>query len=72
MSHQLSFSYKGMGLHGLNQYLARIHVLAQGQNAVTPVRLEPATPQSRDKLSILLSHCAPLGGMIEIAKYFIY
>ena len=30
-------------LPGLNQYLARINVLAQGHNAVTPVRLEPAT-----------------------------
>ena len=35
-SPQQSFSYKGTGLSGLNQY-ARINVLAQGQNAVTQV-----------------------------------
>ena len=29
-SHQQSFSYKGTGLPGLNQYYARINVLAQG------------------------------------------
>ena len=45
-SHQQSFSYKGTGLPGLNQYSARINVLAQGHNTVTPVRLEPATPWS--------------------------
>ena len=28
-----------------------INVLAQGHNAVTPVRLKPAAPQSRDKHS---------------------
>ena len=33
--------------------------LAQGHNAVTPVRLEPAVPQSRVKHSLPLSHCAP-------------
>ena len=43
-SHQQSFSYKGTGLPGLNLYLAKINVLAQGQNAVTRVRLEPAAP----------------------------
>ena len=40
------FSYKETGLPGLNQYSARINVLAQGHNAVTPVRLEPAAPRS--------------------------
>ena len=40
------FSYKGAGLPGLNQYLARINVLAQGHNTVTPVRLESAAPWS--------------------------
>ena len=38
-----------MGLQGLNQYQARINVLAQGHNTVTPVRLQPATPRSRVK-----------------------
>ena len=32
--------YIGTGLPGLNEYLARIDVLAHGHNAVTPVRLE--------------------------------
>ena len=49
MSHQQSFSYKGTGLPGLNQYSARINVLAQGHNTVTPVWLEPAAPRSRVK-----------------------
>ena len=35
----------------MNQYYARINVLAQGHNAVTPVRLEPAAPRSRVKHS---------------------
>ena len=48
-SHQQSFSYKGTGLLGLN--LARINVLAQGHNAVTPVRLEPAALLSQVKHS---------------------
>ena len=51
MSHQQSFSYKGTDLPGLNQYEARINVLAQGHNAVTPVRLEPAALRSRVKHS---------------------
>ena len=51
MSHQQSFSYKGTGLPWLNQYLARINVLAQGHNAVMPVRLEPAALRSRVKHS---------------------
>ena len=51
MSHQQSFSYVGTGHPGLSQYQARINVLAQGHNTVTPVRLEPATPWSRDKHS---------------------
>ena len=58
MSHQQSFSYKGTGLPGLNQYLARIYVLAQGHNTVTPVRLEP-TALSHESSTIALSHCAP-------------
>ena len=41
-SHQQCFSYKGTGLPGLNQYLARINVLALGHKAVTPLRLEPS------------------------------
>ena len=42
----MSFSYIGTGLPGLNQYLARINVLAQGHNTVMPVRLEPMDPRS--------------------------
>ena len=42
----MSFSYIGMGLPWLNQYLARINVLAQGYNAVMLVRLEPMAPRS--------------------------
>ena len=42
----MSFSYIWMGLPGLNHYLARINVLAQGHNTVTPVRLVSMTPRS--------------------------
>ena len=42
----MSFSYIGKGLPWLNQYLARINVLAQGYNVVTLVRLEPMAPRS--------------------------
>ena len=42
----MSFSYIGMGLPWLNQYLVRINVLAEGYNAVTLVRLEPMAPRS--------------------------
>ena len=39
------FSYVGTGLPGLNQYYEQsIKCLAQGHNAVPPVRLEPTTP----------------------------
>ena len=43
-----------MGLPGftLNQYKARINVLAQGHNTMTPVRLQPAAPRSCVKHSI--------------------
>ena len=51
MSHQQSFSYKGTGLPGLNQYLARIYVLAQGHNTVLSVRFKPAAPRSPVKHS---------------------
>ena len=44
---QQSFRYKGSGVPGLNQYLARSNVLAQGHNAVALMRLEPAAPRSR-------------------------
>ena len=45
-----------MGLPGLNQYYKqRIKCLAQGQNAVPQVRLEPATPQSRVKHSTYIT-----------------
>ena len=50
-SNQQSFSYEGMGLPRLNQYLARINVLAQGHNAVMPVRLKPMAPQLQVKHS---------------------
>ena len=46
-SHQQFFSYKVTGLPELNQYLARINVLAQGHW----VRLEPGAPRSRVKHS---------------------
>ena len=42
----MPFSYIGIGLPRLNQYLARINVLAQGYNAVTLVRLESMAPRS--------------------------
>ena len=42
----MSFSYIGTGLPRLNQYLARINVLAQGHNVVTSVMLEPIAPRS--------------------------
>ena len=42
----MSFICIMTGLPGLNQYLARINVVAQGHNAVTPVRLEPMVPRS--------------------------
>ena len=51
MSHQQSLSYKGTGLPVLNQYYARINVLAQEHNSMTQVRLEPAAPRSRVKHS---------------------
>ena len=68
ISYQQSFSYKGIGLPGLNQYLARINVLNQGHNTVTPVRLEPSTLRSRVKhsttepLRFLLYYTEWLGG----------
>ena len=49
MSHQQSFSFKGTGLPGLNKYSTTklgLMCLAQGHNAVTPVRLEPGAPGS--------------------------
>ena len=45
------FSYKGTGLPGLNQYLARINVLSQGHNAVTPIKLKHVAPRSQVKYS---------------------
>ena len=55
----MSFSYIGTGLPWLNQYLARINVLAQGYNAVTLVRLEPMSPRSWVKHSTT----EPLGSL---------
>ena len=40
-----------MGHLGSNKYLAKINALAQGHNAVIPVKLEPAAPLSRLKHS---------------------
>ena len=54
----MSFSYIETGLPGLNQYLARIDVLAQGHNAVTPVRLEPMAPRSYVKHSTTEPLCS--------------
>ena len=54
MSNQQSFSYKGTGLPGLNQYLARINVFAQGHNPMTPVRFNPG-PLGLESSTIPLS-----------------
>ena len=40
-----------MGHLGSNKYLAKINALAQGHNAVMPVKLEPTAPLSRLKHS---------------------
>ena len=50
-SNQQPFSYKWTCLPGLNQYLARINVLGQGHNIVTPVMLELEVPWSGVKHS---------------------
>ena len=42
----MSFSYIGIGLPWLNQYLVRINVLAEGYNAVALVKLEHMAPRS--------------------------
>ena len=62
-SHQQSFSYKGTGLPGLNQYLARINVLAQGTNTVTQVRLKPSVS------SQALYYWAPMGVWLMLTKF---
>ena len=54
----MSFSYIGTGLPWLNQYLARINVLAQGYNAVTLVRLQPMALGLKSS-TLPLNHCAP-------------
>ena len=52
MPHQQSFSYVGTGLPGLNlNSKLGLTCLAEGHNAVTPMRLEPAAPRSRVKHS---------------------
>ena len=43
---QQFFSYVGTGLPGLTSTMQGLMCLAQGHNAVTPVRHEPATPLS--------------------------
>ena len=43
----------------MNQYLARINVLAQGHKAVTPVMIQPAAPRSHVKHSTT----EPLGSL---------
>ena len=52
-SHKQSFSYVGTGLSGLNQFSTKLGkmCLAQGHNAVSPVKLKPAAPLSRVKHS---------------------
>ena len=50
MSHQQSFSYIGTSLPGSSTKLG-LMCLAQGHNAVTPVRLEPTASRSRVKHS---------------------
>ena len=46
---QRFFSHVRTGRTGLTRTKQRIKSLAQGHNTVPPVRLEPATPQSRVK-----------------------
>ena len=50
-SHQQSFSFVGTGLLSWTSTKLWLMCLAQGHNAVTPVRLEPAVPRSRVKHS---------------------
>ena len=53
-SHQQSFSYKGTDLPGLlTSTKLGLMCLAQGHNALMPVRLEPAAPGSRVKQSTI-------------------
>ena len=40
--------------------------LAQGHSTMTLMRLEPATPQSGDKSTLPLSHCAPIENVIYV------
>ena len=54
----MSFSYIETGLPWLNQYLARINVLAQEYNAVTLVRLE-SMALCLESSTLPLTHCAP-------------
>ena len=49
--HQQVFRYVGTGLPGLTGTKLGLMLLAQGHNAMTPVRLEPAAPRSRVKHS---------------------
>ena len=65
LSHQQSFSYIGTSLLGLNQYLARINVLAQGHNLVMPVRLEPTTLRSQVKHSTTEPLRSAMGKLIN-------
>ena len=59
------------GLPGLNQYLKHgLMCLAQGHNAVTPVRFEPATPLSLVKLSTTEPQCAPYKWTSKTYEHF--
>ena len=47
------FRHVGTGLSGLTSTKQRVKCLAQGHNAVPPVRLETTTPRSQVKHSII-------------------
>ena len=69
-SHQQSFSFIGMGLPGLNQYKARINVLAQGHNAVHgEVPTRGSSISSLKSSTLPLSHCAPFLTLADSVSY---
>ena len=62
----MSFSYIGTGLPGLNQYLARINVLARGHNAVMPLRLEPMVKHSTTEPLCSLCYTCYLSKIVKM------
>ena len=63
MSPQQYFSNKGTSLPVLNQYQARINVLAQGHNCSDVGEAQNPRPLGLELSTQSLSHCAPLGQM---------